>query len=74
MWLIPVLCWIAFHPHCLLMSFCGCDFDEAIDVVLMLMMSNDAFVDIERMDVMMKTAADLFLKVCVEWSGQHEED
>ena len=74
MWLIPVLCWIAFHPHYLLMSFCGCDFDELLDDVLLMMMSNDAFVDIVRMDVMRKTAADLFLKVFVEWSVQHEED
>ena len=74
MWLIPVLCWIAFHPHYLLMSFCGCDFDELLDDVLLMMMSIDAFVDSVRMDVMRKTAADLFLKVFVEWSVQHEED
>ena len=56
------------------MSFCGCDFDELLDDVLLMMMSIDAFVDIVRMDVMRKTAADLFLKVFVEWSVQHEED
>ena len=57
------------------MSFCGCDFDELLDdVLLMMMMSKDAFVDIVRMDVMRKTAADLFLKVFVELSVQHVED
>ena len=56
------------------MSFCGCDFDELLDDVLLMMMSIDAFVDIVRMDVMRKTAADLSLKVFVEWSVQHGED
>ena len=55
------------------MNFFGCDFDEVFGVVRM-MMSKDAFADIERMDVMRKTAADLSLKVFVEWSEQHGED
>lgn len=56
------------------MNFFGCDFDEVFGVVMMMMMSKDAFVDIERMDVMRKKAADLSLKVFVEWSVQHGED